>query len=234
MFRPPTTAARLSATFPFISPIARPARTIGAVDEKHAYHLADGGYYDNHGVATAIDFLRDVLPLHASAGQCPNGGHLEAVNSGPRPRPAVVLIQIRAGEAEPNGVSGDGFRHATLGPVDTLMKVRTSTQIARNDVEVELLADAWSDRVDIASCVFNLGKVKVPLSWHLTRAERRVIDTAWSNDHQRMLEQIIAVLAGKNSHASLASRLSACNVHEPTAPANGMVASANGSSRPRP
>jgi hypothetical protein len=54
------TAARLSATFPYVSPLARP-RVRNGVPESTAYRLGDGGYFDNHGVATAIDVLNDVL-----------------------------------------------------------------------------------------------------------------------------------------------------------------------------
>ncbi|HEX2164946.1 MAG TPA: patatin-like phospholipase family protein, partial [Thermoanaerobaculia bacterium] len=43
---PVVTAARLSATFPFVSPIARPIQHDGLEDHL-AYHVADGGYYDN-------------------------------------------------------------------------------------------------------------------------------------------------------------------------------------------
>jgi hypothetical protein len=54
-----STAVRLSATFPFISPICRPSK--GECDEKVAYHFADGGYVDNEGMVTAIDWLSRVL-----------------------------------------------------------------------------------------------------------------------------------------------------------------------------
>jgi hypothetical protein len=218
------TAARLSATFPFVSPIARPQES-DAIDETHAYHIADGGYYDNHGVATAIDFLRDVLPLHALAVDCARDGLLKAGAVQTNDRPAVVLIQIRAGNAERDNANGDGFRHATLGPMETLMKVRTSTQVTRNDVEVELLANAWAERVDIASCVFNLGDVEAPLSWHLTKAENNAIDSAWNPHHQDMLEEITAVLARGGTHEPLHRRLSACTGYEPS-PGRTIVASA--------
>src|SRR5262249_40820698 len=46
------TAARMSATFPWVSPMARP--TDG--DDVTRLHLGDGGYYDNSGVLSAIQW----------------------------------------------------------------------------------------------------------------------------------------------------------------------------------
>src|SRR5206468_4234525 len=51
-----TTAARLSATFPLVTPVARPRIDD---DRSRVFHAADGGYYDNYGVASAIEWLRD-------------------------------------------------------------------------------------------------------------------------------------------------------------------------------
>lgn len=49
------TAARLSATFPYVTPIARHSLGI------HLAHVADGGYFDNFGVFTAVNFLDDFV-----------------------------------------------------------------------------------------------------------------------------------------------------------------------------
>ncbi|MFL6350920.1 MAG: patatin-like phospholipase family protein [Bryobacteraceae bacterium] len=46
------TAARLSATFPFITPAARPDDTSVA-----PFHVVDGGYYENYGMATLAEWL---------------------------------------------------------------------------------------------------------------------------------------------------------------------------------
>lgn len=51
-----STMVRLSATFPFVSPICRPDRS--AAD---AYHFADGGYVDNEGMITIIEYLMPLL-----------------------------------------------------------------------------------------------------------------------------------------------------------------------------
>ncbi len=84
------TAARLSATFPYVTPAARMLRN----DKSHSKdgrfyrpepHAVDGGYYDNYGMASLLDWL--------------NNG-LSAV---PALHPKVMIIEIRAA---PTGVAG--------------------------------------------------------------------------------------------------------------------------------
>lgn len=47
------TAARLSATFPYVSSAAR----IPAEFAPYAFHFVDGGYFDNDGTSSVIEFL---------------------------------------------------------------------------------------------------------------------------------------------------------------------------------
>jgi hypothetical protein len=55
---PVATAARLSATFPFVTPAPRIRRGDVFADQ---YHVVDGGYYDNYGVATLIEWLDQAM-----------------------------------------------------------------------------------------------------------------------------------------------------------------------------
>jgi hypothetical protein len=66
------TAARLSATFSFVSPAARSSLADGEASRKADagrrplwQHLIDGGYYDNFGVTSALDWLTPVLIARA-------------------------------------------------------------------------------------------------------------------------------------------------------------------------
>jgi hypothetical protein len=52
------TAARLSATFTYISPAARLPFEDAQGTMQNAYHFVDGGYYDNDGTNSAIEFLK--------------------------------------------------------------------------------------------------------------------------------------------------------------------------------
>ncbi len=54
---PIATAARLSATFPLVSSASR----VPAKFAQYAYHFVDGGYYDNDGTGSAIEFLSSAL-----------------------------------------------------------------------------------------------------------------------------------------------------------------------------
>jgi hypothetical protein len=51
------TAARLSATFSYVSPISR---YVGENPQGN-YHIADGGYFDNSGVVTMVEWLNEWL-----------------------------------------------------------------------------------------------------------------------------------------------------------------------------
>jgi hypothetical protein len=65
-----TGAARLSATFPYVSPMPRVSREV-AMGEARAYglkgsgafHFGDGGYFDNDGTSTVIEFLSQAFCL---------------------------------------------------------------------------------------------------------------------------------------------------------------------------
>ena len=54
---PLATAAQMSATFPYVSSAAR----IPVNYSSYSQHFVDGGYYDNDGTASAIEFLRYAL-----------------------------------------------------------------------------------------------------------------------------------------------------------------------------
>jgi hypothetical protein len=53
-----STAALLSATFPYVTPITR-----NSVEPKNKpiFHVADGGFFDNFGIVTAIDWLNVII-----------------------------------------------------------------------------------------------------------------------------------------------------------------------------
>ncbi len=171
---PIVSAARLSATFPWVSPIARPARD--TVDDRRAYHLADGGYFDNHGVATAVDFLRTLKrELDAS-------GVATGDDRGDAGRPKVLLIQIRAAAAPVRDADdGDGFTYAVAGPGVAMLQVRAAAQVARNEVELELLRESWPAAIDFHTEIFDVGPAG-PLSWHLTAADIDELEGVWAHN----------------------------------------------------
>lgn len=124
-----STAARLSATFPYVTPIARAevdvAAAKGPVPPK-PYHVADGGYFDNFGIFTIVEWLDHViLPKREELGI-----------------KKVIIISINGfpktdSDDQPSVLPG--WLAASAGPIVTLNNVRGSTQTARNDEEISLL-----------------------------------------------------------------------------------------------
>src|SRR5207245_2368070 len=118
---PVTTAARLSATFPYVSPAARINR-YGGFDNQ--YHYVDGGYYDNYGTATLVEWLDK--GLSALGEEMPS---------------RVLVVEIRSfpddEAARPN--DSRGWTADTLQPLETLYAVRGAGQEAHSDVNVHLL-----------------------------------------------------------------------------------------------
>ena len=155
----PVAAARVSASFPFLTPTPRPAEV--------AYHFADGGYYDNYGVGAAVAFLQ----LAYAA---------EDFSATPLPR-RIMLIEIRARRAErrpPGSISRLLFQWHS--PADTILNVRDTAQRDRNDATLHLLTIALAARaITLEHVVFEIPRSDVPLSWHLTAAQIHTIQRDW-------------------------------------------------------
>jgi hypothetical protein len=175
------TAVRLSAAFPYLSPMARPfspypeGSESGKDFERRAFHVADGGYYDSSGTLTAVEFLKSVLPAYRALG-----------------RTKILLVELRTALDEPavpaahhNWLAGLG------GPPSTAYKVSTSSQAARGAFELDLLVDRWNNvdlpedmRVEIKRVVFHLHDTGT-LPWHLSETEKSKISSTWTNEENQ-------------------------------------------------
>jgi hypothetical protein len=71
------TAARLSATFPYVSSAGRIASNALTTLRcaRGASHFVDGGYFDNDGTATAIEFLQHAFSASTQANTSPRRHH---------------------------------------------------------------------------------------------------------------------------------------------------------------
>ncbi len=204
-----STAARLSATFPYVSPMARADAGTG----HPTYHLADGGYYDNDGIASAAEFLwygfsRDVA----------SGNKKKEVSSEEKTEPLSILwIEIRdsalpetseAPPAEEKRVV-DGTKWGTgeqlVAPLGTVLNAWNGGQTTRNHREILLLQHAFATNiinVKIYPVVFPFDPSKaVPgtatnegdcsqanpsgsyshrtLGWYLTKCDQAEIANTW-------------------------------------------------------
>ncbi len=173
------TAARLSATFPYITPISRAhwADHDGPF-KLSTMHLGDGAYFDNYGVMAAVEWVDQLLSRETDMNGRP---YREQIGR-------VVIVELRAfpeGGAlrelpppEPRGGLSTseraGWYYAVAGPLDGLLKMRSTTQVARNETELCLLREKHAGMVE--HLVFEPEIEGGPLSWHMSAKEIRELD----------------------------------------------------------
>ena len=203
------TAIRLSATFSYVSPVARPTRQeeqawkfavpcessaesppAAACDTpdpaaagRFSLHLCDGGYADNSGVVAAVEAAHELLnAIKEMPGE-----------SGDRFR--ILFIRIES-FPESNGQpaeSSSGFRQIVFGPASGLMSARVNAQEERAKRELE----AFSVTARFAKCDFRAVTIRFgarksppdpsagaapaypPLSWALSHRQQHAIEAEW-------------------------------------------------------
>ena len=164
---PVVRAARLSATFPYITPAARPKNA------DHSPHMMDGGFYDNYGMATLTEWLDQALEEQA------------ARMKGSEPVKSILVIQINGFppadfKAPPPSQSQGGWLLQAIAPVDVLVNVRTAGQVSHRDIEFQMLREKWQGRgITIVPVTFELHEKRTPLSWHLMPKQIQSIESGW-------------------------------------------------------
>jgi Patatin-like phospholipase len=186
---PITTAVRLSATFPYVTPAARAQRYETDDWRTPEYHVVDGGYYDNYGMASLVAWL---------------DAELRWAN---RPIKNVLIIRIYGapigGLTKPE--EGRGWLYQTLAPVLTLNSVRGAGQLTHSTIESELLkryygAQNKEKSVDIELVTFAYPDSNTPLSWHLTQSQIQNIKSAWevmNNKEHSNIKHVKCFLSGR-------------------------------------
>jgi hypothetical protein len=158
-----TTAARLSASFPYVTPASR------ATIDGPQPHMVDGGYYDNYGMATLVEWLD------------------EALRASKRIK-SVLVLQVHGApvneDPRERRYSGSrGWFYQAYAPIDALLNVRSAGQVSHNDVELALLQQDWARKqLPVHSLTFEFPDSKAPLSWHLTAKQKRAIKQVWNSD----------------------------------------------------
>jgi len=182
---PVATAARLSATFPFVSPAARPV--LESVTEL-SDHAVDGGYADNYGMASLVEWLdRGLSDLKAAGRKLP---------------PKIMILELRSSSAtmEQTHDNEKGFLFQILHPLLTLANVRDTGQLSHNELERDLVKQRWaSENVSICSVVFQTpadNRVE-PLNWHLTIGDIAALRHAWGPGSDAGAQQVAAYLRGE-------------------------------------
>lgn len=181
---PLATAARLSATFPLVSSATR----IPAEFSEHAYHFVDGGYYDNDGTSSVIEFLRSALgPAQ------PRDKTSDKDRSQPAQPPLnIVLVELRDDDGttirdredlrSQNTNVSDQTPWTTVSqlqaPLDGLWNAGHVSISLRNRRELCFLESAYQPVLHIHHVVFTLPDDRdgmSPLSWNLTALRRNNI-----------------------------------------------------------
>ena len=193
------TAARLSASFPYVSPAARPTDeavsvlTPGTAKKYAAMHVVDGGYFDNSGLCALTEWLQEGLTERENKRKQPN--------QAPVTNEEILVIQIRGfpppletnqGQSpttfDPFSIVRQrGWLYQLYAPVSTMMGVMGSGQAATSDMEFYLLQKYWAEKhIHIRTVIFQpdpaickLAANQIPLSWHLRKRDKDLIDAAW-------------------------------------------------------
>jgi len=159
------TAARLSAAFPYVSPAARTKlqEPVGA-----RRHVVDGGYYDNYGMTSLVEWLDSAFRNDRLS--------------------KVLVIQIQSFDDSPSAAEENrpgqpeskpdsGYLSQLLAPIYTLLHIRTAAQASHKEIEFDLLRDKWPQQIENALFKFTCGDA--PLTWKLTETEKRRIRDCW-------------------------------------------------------
>lgn len=163
------TAARLSATFPYVTPVAA-----AWPEDDHMWrgHMADGGYYDHFGIVTAVQFLDEVLTRAHAEGQ-PIHVAVVKIRSSPPP-----------GGEEPKDRQ---WWYQIAAPLLTLINVRTAGQRERSEQELRASRRYWNlSGFDVREFDFVFNGKETPLSWQLSKAEQSAIAAEWQKNEAEL------------------------------------------------
>lgn len=178
---PVVTAARMSATFPYVTPMARPGvRKSGllgdtatpwlAGDRRRSAHLADGGYFDNLGVMTALRWIEQVGSTVDEIALVTLVAFPEAEDREDTNAVLAALLQ----DSERRSLT------ATLaGPALLVAGVRGSSQVERGGFERELREESARPPKVRSFVLRPSSQTDGPLNWHLTTRQRQDVLDDW-------------------------------------------------------
>ena len=208
---PIATAAQLSATFPYVSSAARAPTVVD--NAVNSVHFADGGYYDNDGTASALEFLRYALgPANSNPPSGTTPEPLKAATSCPalplaQNKPLrILLIEIR----NSNGIYGsdpesvpdhnDGDAPWNLfsqigGPLLGFWQAGHESITPRDQSGLELLEHAYAGKLIIQSVViadeWSTQTVGTdPLNWSLTPRQRKEVHYSSQRSEMKQLYEL--------------------------------------------
>jgi Patatin-like phospholipase len=176
---PLSTAARLSAAFPYVSA----AVTLPTAPRRR---VVDAGYYDNYGMDLACGWLREALACqrawlaaHVSAVLVVQiRDNVSNLSVNPDSESERRSGDLRAGPSCEDSILARGFEGVSS-PPEALLAARDSVALFRSDAQLEALTQLFHEvcgRPDFVTTTVFEFKGEASLSWYLTRDEIRGID----------------------------------------------------------
>jgi len=191
---PAATAARLSATFPYVTPAAR-GRGAGdgerndASPVELAQHCVDGVYYDNYGVRSIAHWLEDSFTIHE-----------ESLD---QPKLDVLILElIGLPDKAPGRPGRRGWPFQLIVPLTTLYGVALGSQDSRNDDYMRQFEGQWEAKTAGLEIFYRPLTFKpqdddaIPLNWRLIEDDKQDIADAWDACKDEWGEKIAAYLEG--------------------------------------
>ena len=171
------TAARLSASFPYVAPAARSNMKPPPVAD---FHIVDGGYYDNYGIVSLLGWLQDAIDNQT----------VPVEKVGEKDLADVLVVEIRPFAASAvSSPHAHGWGYQAIAPIAGLLDVRDSGQSAHDETELSLFTSYYRTRgikVWRADFVYpanfekeDRGCIEAPLSWKLSLYQLGCIEKAW-------------------------------------------------------
>jgi hypothetical protein len=207
-----STAVRMNASFPYISP----AVSLPTVPKRR---IVDAGYYDNYGVNAALAWLSQDGMM----------AYLRDNVAG------IVVVQIRAygtgsSVPAPNGEERPDFPllpEWMTSPLTGVMSARSSSMLYRNNEQLKLFSAQFCDDFVQTVALENRAKDKdIGMSWYLRPEELAVMQAELSQPwNQQAFDQLAAIWASDQRCEPASER--GPTTMRPSAPASVVPASAS-------
>ncbi|MGA8429755.1 MAG: patatin-like phospholipase family protein [Candidatus Sulfotelmatobacter sp.] len=185
------TAVRLAATFPFVTPAARPD-----TEDLNDYHMIDGGYYDNYGISSLLAWLEQGLSELKGACEQKAKGPKEKQACAKTVLPRILVLQIRPFPADEEAKpTQKGWAFQLYAPVKGLLSVRSTAQLLRDREALALFARRWESTdaetagAKIQFATFEFGgfnqkerdkAINPPLSWAMSPSQIQAVKQDWN------------------------------------------------------
>jgi hypothetical protein len=156
-----STAIGLSARFPLLTPAAWFRATSGP-DAGRKKRLVDGGYFDNSGIATALDVIKVISRAANASGQ--------AID---------VRLIVLTGAPDPDE---DAYSFGELFSMTRALLNTRSEHWRRLEelARAQIAADAGGVHLSMLYSVLDTGSYPLPLGWQLSERSRREIEKSVS------------------------------------------------------